>query len=181
LNKQTKRWITKILPSQEKAKTLATALNVNPYVAVLLAQRSIETFEEAKSFFRPSLTELHDPFLMRDMDKAVVRLIQAIKQNERILIYGDYDVDGTTSVSVFYGFLKKYYTNIEYYIPDRYKEGYGVSKAGMEHARDTHVKLIVSLDCGIRSVDMVQLAKSFGITTSSCHIRSQAKKLPLSI
>ena len=101
MNTQTKRWITKALPAQETAKALATALNVNPYVAVLLAQRGMQTFEEAKSFFRPSLTELHDPFLMRDMDKAVVRLIQAIEKNERILIYGDYDVDGTTSVSVF--------------------------------------------------------------------------------
>lgn len=178
---QNKRWITKELPPQEKARALATALNVNPYVAALLAQRNVETFEEAKSFFRPSLTELHDPFLMRDMDKAVVRLMHAIEKNERILIYGDYDVDGTTSVSVFYGFLKKQYTNIEYYIPDRYKEGYGVSKAGMEYARDTQAKLIVSLDCGIRSVDMVLLAKSFGIDFIICDHHNPGDELPQAI
>src|SRR4051812_33346103 len=109
MNTQIKRWITKTLPQQEKAKSLAEALNVNPYISVMLVQRGIETFEEAKDFFRPSLSELHDPFLMRDMDKAVTRIIQAIEKNERILIYGDYDVDGTTSVSVFYGFLKNYY------------------------------------------------------------------------
>lgn len=175
---QIKRWITKSLPAQEKAKFLADALNVNPYIAVMLVQRGIETFEEAKDFFRPSLEQLHDPFLMRDMDKAVARIIQAIEKNERILIYGDYDVDGTTSVSVFYGFLKNYYSNIEYYIPDRYKEGYGVSKAGIEHARDTHAKLIVSLDCGIRSVEMVALATSFGIDFIICDHHNPGDELP---
>jgi len=181
LNTQTKRWITKDLPLQEKAKVLSEALTVNPYIAVMLVQRGIETFEEAKGFFRPSLSELHDPFLMRDMDKAVARIMQAIAKNERILIYGDYDVDGTTSVSVFYGFLKNYYTNIEYYIPDRYKEGYGVSKAGIEHARDTNAKLIVSLDCGIRSVEMVALAQSFGIDFIICDHHNPGEDLPNAI
>jgi single-stranded-DNA-specific exonuclease len=178
LNTQIKRWITKALPAQEKAKSLSEALNVNPYIAVMLVQRGIETFEQAKDFFRPSLSQLHDPFLMRDMDKAVARIMQAIEKGERILIYGDYDVDGTTSVSVFYGFLKNYYTNIEYYIPDRYKEGYGVSKTGIEHARDTNAKLIVSLDCGIRSVEMVALAKSFGIDFIICDHHNPGDVLP---
>lgn len=178
---QIKRWITKALPSQEKAKSLAQALNINPYNAVMLVQRGIDTFEEARSFFRPSLSELHDPFLMRDMDKAVARIMKAIASNERILIYGDYDVDGTTSVSVFYGFLKHYYTNIEYYIPDRYKEGYGVSKAGIEYARDTKAALIVSLDCGIRSVDMVALATSFGIDFIICDHHNPGVELPKAI
>jgi single-stranded-DNA-specific exonuclease len=178
LNTQIKRWITKQLPEQEKAKSLSEALNVNPYIAAMLVQRGIEKFEEAKEFFRPSLSELHDPFLMRDMDKAVARIMQAIQKNERILIYGDYDVDGTTSVSVFYGFLKNYYTNIECYIPDRYKEGYGISKAGVEYARDTHAKLIVSLDCGIRSVDMVALATSFGIDFIICDHHNPGDALP---
>ena len=169
------------MPVQEKAKVLAQALNINPYNAVMLAQRGIDTFEEAKSFFRPSLSELHDPFLMRDMDKAVARIMTAIAANERILIYGDYDVDGTTSVSVFYGFLQHYYKNIEYYIPDRYKEGYGVSKAGIEYARDTKASLIVSLDCGIRSVDMVALATSFGIDFIICDHHNPGDILPKAI
>lgn len=178
MNTQIKRWITKALPAQETAKSLAQALNINAYIAVMLVQRSIKTFEEAKNFFRPTLSELHDPFLMRDMDKAVARLMHAIAANDRILIYGDYDVDGTTSVSVFYGFLKNYYTNIEYYIPDRYKEGYGVSKAGIEYARDTHAALIVSLDCGIRSVEMVALAKSYGIDFIICDHHNPGEELP---
>jgi len=181
LNTQTKRWITKALPSQEKAKLLAQALNINPYNAVMLAQRGIDTFEEARSFFRPSLDELHDPFLMKGMELAVARIMKAISADERILIYGDYDVDGTTSVSVFYGFLQHYYTNIEYYIPDRYKEGYGVSKAGIEYARDTKASLIVSLDCGIRSVDMVALATSFGIDFIICDHHNPGDILPKAV
>ena len=181
MNTQTKRWITKALPSQEKAKLLAQALNINPYNAVMLAQRGIDTFEEARSFFRPSLDELHDPFLMKGMELAVARIMKAISADERILIYGDYDVDGTTSVSVFYGFLQHYYTNIEYYIPDRYKEGYGVSKAGIEYARDTKASLIVSLDCGIRSVDMVALATSFGIDFIICDHHNPGDILPKAV
>ncbi|ABG60901.1 single-stranded-DNA-specific exonuclease RecJ [Cytophaga hutchinsonii] len=178
MNTTTKRWITKTLPAQEKARSLAEALNINAYISAMLVQRNIETFEEAKNFFRPSLSQLHDPFLMRDMEKAVTRLMQAIAGNERILIYGDYDVDGTTSVSVFYGFLKNYYTNIEYYIPDRYKEGYGVSKAGIEYARDTNATLIVSLDCGIRAVEMVAYANSFGIDFIICDHHNPGNELP---
>jgi single-stranded-DNA-specific exonuclease len=178
LNTQTKRWIIKPLPSKEKAKVLADALNINAYNAAMLVQRGIETFEDAKKFFRPSLSELHDPFLMQDMEKAVARIMQAIEMKERILVYGDYDVDGTTSVSVFYGFLKHYHAQIEYYIPDRYKEGYGVSTAGIEYARDTNVKLIVSLDCGIRSVDKVALANAYSIDFIICDHHNPGEELP---
>jgi len=173
-----KRWIIKAIPDQEKTKALAAAININLNLATLLVQRGITTFDEAKSFFRPSLEKLHDPFLMKDMERAVERLIKAIARNERILIYGDYDVDGTTSVTVFYGFLKKYYSNIEYYIPDRYKEGYGVSKVGIEYARETNVKLIVSLDCGIRSVEMVALAASYNIDFIVCDHHNPGEELP---
>ncbi len=178
---QTKRWIKRSIPEINKSEVLAQALNINPHIAAMLVQRNIETFNEAKSFFRPSLTELHDPFLMQDMEKAVVRIMQAIEKKEHILIYGDYDVDGTTSVSVFYGFLKKYYSNIEYYIPDRYKEGYGVSKAGIEHARDTHTKLIISLDCGIRAVDMVALANAYNIDFIICDHHNPGDTLPAAV
>ncbi len=181
MNTTTKRWITKPLPAQEKARFLAEALNINAYISAILVQRGIETFAEARNFFRPDLSGLHDPFLMLDMGKAVERLMAAIANNERILIYGDYDVDGTTSVSLFYGFLKNYYTNIEYYIPDRYKEGYGVSKAGIEYARDSKVGLIVSLDCGIRSVEMVALAKSFGIDFIICDHHNPGDELPKAV
>lgn len=169
------------MPPQDKAKSLAEALNINPYNAVMLAQRGIDTFEAAKSFFRPSLDQLHDPFLMKDMEKAVDRLMQAINKNERILVYGDYDVDGTTSVSVFYGFLKQYYKNIEYYIPDRYKEGYGVSKAGIEYARNTNAALIISLDCGIRAVDMVALATTLNIDFIICDHHNPGDVLPKAV
>lgn len=175
---QPKRWIIKPYPQQEETESLAAAININKYIAAILVQRGVHSFQEAKSFFRPSLEELHDPFLMKDMDRAVERLVQATKANERILIYGDYDVDGTTSVALFYGFLKTKYDNLEYYIPDRYKEGYGVSKAGIEHARNTGATLIVSLDCGIRSVEMVTLAASYGIDFIICDHHNQGDLLP---
>ena len=175
---QPKRWIIKPYPQQEETESLAADININKYIAAILVQRGVHSFQEAKSFFRPSLEELHDPFLMKDMDRAVERLVQATKANERILIYGDYDVDGTTSVALFYGFLKTKYDNLEYYIPDRYKEGYGVSKAGIEHARNTGATLIVSLDCGIRSVEMVTLAASYGIDFIICDHHNQGDLLP---
>jgi len=178
LTTQPKRWIIKPYPQQEETESLAAAININKYIAAILVQRGVHSFQEAKSFFRPSLEELHDPFLMKDMDRAVERLVQATKANERILIYGDYDVDGTTSVALFYGFLKTKYDNLEYYIPDRYKEGYGVSKAGIEHARNTGATLIVSLDCGIRSVEMVTLAASYGIDFIICDHHNQGDLLP---
>jgi single-stranded-DNA-specific exonuclease len=133
----TKRWTyrTTLSESQQlQAEALAKSINVNPFLGQLLVQRGITTFEEAKNFFRPSLSQLHNPFLMKDMDKAVARILSAFENNEKIIIYGDYDVDGTTSVALFYGFLRQYYTQLEYYIPDRYTEGYGVSWQGIEYA-----------------------------------------------
>lgn len=167
----TKRWIYRKPLSESQltqAQTLAQTINVNPFLAQLLVQRDITTFDEAKSFFRPSLTQLHDPFLMQDMDKAVARLLQAFERQEKILIYGDYDVDGATSVSVFYGFLKKYYPHLEYYIPDRYTEGYGVSWQGIDYAADNGFSLIVTLDCGIKSADKVAAAQARGIDFVIC-------------
>src|SRR5690554_2956196 len=144
------RWTLKKNQNPEVIQHLITTLNVNPLIATLLTQRGVTTFEEARSFFRPSLSHLHDPFLMKDMDKAVARLQVAMENEERIMVYGDYDVDGTTSVALVYGFLHKIYSNIEYYIPDRYTEGYGVSIQGIEYAAKENVKLIISLDCGIK-------------------------------
>jgi single-stranded-DNA-specific exonuclease len=137
-----KRWIYKPTPPQEQIDSLVEKLNVSTEIATLLAQRKIASFDEAKDFFRPELSQLHDPFLMKDMDKAVARLEEAIFKGEKILVYGDYDVDGTTSVATFYGFLKTHiFQNredcpLEFYIPDRYTEGYGVSQKGVEYAAE---------------------------------------------
>jgi single-stranded-DNA-specific exonuclease len=150
-----KRWIFKDTPPQEQIDTLVEKLNVSTEMATLLAQRNVHTFDEAKTFFRPDLSHLHDPFLMKDMDKAVARLEEAIFKGEKILVYGDYDVDGTTSVATMYGFLKTHiFQNredapLEFYIPDRYAEGYGVSQKGIEYAADNGFGLIICLDCGI--------------------------------
>ena len=144
-------------------KSLAKALNVSAPIASMLIHRGIDTFDKAKDFFRPSAEHLHDPFLMKDMDKAVDRLTKAIRNNEKILIYGDYDVDGTTSVALVYGFLKKIHAPIFYYIPDRYKEGYGVSMQAMHWAKERKIDLIISLDCGIKANAPIQLAQEMGI------------------
>ena len=173
-----KRWVLKPLPEKEKTEELAKAINVSPLLASMLLQRDISTFEEAKTYFRPALSDLHDPFLMKDMDKAVERLRRAVNQGEKILIYGDYDVDGTTAVSLVYDFLSKRYPNIDYYIPDRYKEGYGVSTQGIEWAKGNNFSLIISLDCGIKSVDKVDLASSYGIDFIVCDHHTVGKTLP---
>ena len=128
-------------------------------VAALLLQRGIETYEDAKTFFRPSLEDLHDPFLMKDMDKAVERIEAAIANNENILVYGDYDVDGTTSVALMSSYLKTRTTNVATYIPDRYDEGYGVSYKGIDFAQDNDFSLIIALDCGVKAIDKVAYAK----------------------
>ncbi|CAN5205478.1 single-stranded-DNA-specific exonuclease RecJ [soil metagenome] len=173
-----KKWNVKPPPEPELVKNLSSVINVNPVLATILLQREINNYEEAKSFFRPSLLELHDPFLMKNMDKAVIRLQSAISNNEKILIYGDYDVDGTTSVALFYGFLKNYYTNLEYYIPDRYKEGYGISFAGIEWAEENGISLIVSLDCGIKAVEKVKMALEKGIDFIICDHHRPGDELP---
>lgn len=134
----------------------------------MLVQRGIKTYEAAKSFFRPTLQNLHDPFLMKDMDKAVNRIIRALNSNESLLIYGDYDVDGTTSVAMVYSYFKKYFTNIDYYIPDRYTEGYGISYKGIDYAAENGFRLIIALDCGIKAVDKIKYAKGKGIEFIIC-------------
>jgi single-stranded-DNA-specific exonuclease len=172
------RWTYKPLPPEAEVADLAASIRVTPPVASLLLQRNISTYAQAKSYFRPSLHDLHDPFLMKDMDKAVTRLEEAIGQNETIMVYGDYDVDGTTSVALFYGFLKTLHSNLLFYVPDRYAEGYGISRQGMDYAREQGVKLIVSLDCGIKSADKVAYAKESGIDFIICDHHRPDEYLP---
>ena len=158
-------------PSQEqteKAKALAKETGISPVLCKLLLERGISSAAEAKRFFRPQLMELHDPFLMKDMDIAVDRLNEAMGRKERILVYGDYDVDGTTAVALVYKFLQQFYSNIDYYIPNRYEEGYGVSVKGVDYAYETGVKLIIVLDCGIKAVKEIAYAKEKGIDFIIC-------------
>lgn len=162
-----KRW-TKINACNETIKKLSSQLKINPIICSILVQRGIATFEEAKRFFRPSLDYLHSPWLMKDMHKAVDRIIEAIQQKQKILIYGDYDVDGTTSVSSMYMFLSKLSQHVSFYIPHRYKEGYGVSKAGIDFAIEHNFDLIITLDCGIKSIDLITYANSKGIEVIIC-------------
>jgi len=149
-------------------RQLQDALQIDPVFCNLLVQRGITTLEAAQHFFRPKWEDLHDPFLMQDMDRAVGRLDQALKSGERILLYGDYDVDGTTSVALMYSFLSRFYQNLDYYLPDRDKEGYGVSLAGVEYAREQGCALVIAMDCGIKAHDAVILAKSYGIDFIIC-------------
>ena len=152
----------------EAAKELSKELGLSPILCKLLLERGINSATEAKRFFRPQLHELHDPFLMNDMDIAVERLNAAMGKKERIMVYGDYDVDGTTAVALVYKFLQQFYSNIDYYIPDRYNEGYGVSVKGVDYAYETGVKLIIVLDCGIKAVDEIAYAKEKGIDFIIC-------------
>lgn len=153
---------------KEASQSLAGELGISPILGKLLVQRGIETAAEAKKFFRPQLQDLHDPFLMKDMDLAVERLNLAMGRKERIMIYGDYDVDGTTAVALVYKFIQQFYSNIDYYIPDRYNEGYGVSIQGIDYAAETEVRLIIVLDCGIKAVDEIIYAKEKGIDFIIC-------------
>jgi len=172
------RWTLKPSPSPEKVQHLAYALKVDDVIASLLIQRGVETFEQARSFFRPSLDDLHDPFLMKDMDRAVERIEAAIAKGENILVFGDYDVDGTTAVSLVSSYLRSCYPNVATYIPDRYKEGYGVSFAGIDYADDNGCTLIIALDCGIKSVDKVAYAKDKGIDFIICDHHRPGDVLP---
>ena len=158
-----KRWILREDYDKEVVKKLAEALGVDEIIATLLVERGVTTYEEARCFFRPSLDQLHDPFLMKDMDRAIARINEAVRRHERILIYGDYDVDGTSAVALVYSYLSTFHRNIDFYIPDRDSEGYGVSFKGIDYARDTGVKLIIALDCGIKALEQVAYAASFGI------------------
>ena len=173
-----KRWLVNSPLEDELVADFRSELKVDRIVATLLLQRNIQSFDAAQSFFRPSITELHDPFLMKDMDRAVERLNDAILNNEKILLFGDYDVDGTTAVALMYSYLIKKYPAIDFYIPDRYSEGYGVSFKGIDYASDNNFKLIISLDCGIKSMDKVAYAKEKNIDFIVCDHHTPGDELP---
>ena len=175
------RWTIKPKPETHKVEALKKALQVDDIVANLLLQRNIDTFEKAKSFFRPSLNHLHDPFLMKDMDNAVLRIEQALSANENILVYGDYDVDGTSSVALMSSYLNTKTNNIATYIPDRYTEGYGVSYTGIDFAHDNDFTLIIALDCGVKAIDKVSYAKEKGIDFIICDHHRPSEELPNAI
>lgn len=172
------RWKIQPEPNPDVLKTLIDEVQVSPLIAKLLAHRGISTFDEARDFFRPSLAQLHDPFLMKDMDKAVERILEAIASEENILVFGDYDVDGTTAVSLVYSYLSKCHPNIATYIPDRYKEGYGISYQGIDFAYDNGVSLIIALDCGIKSIDHVNYAKEKNIDFIICDHHRPGHEIP---
>jgi single-stranded-DNA-specific exonuclease len=172
------RWKQKEEPSEEAVSNLEKSLQIPRNIAYILAQRGVSTYDEAENYFRPKLSELHDPFLMKDMDLAVKRIEAALLADEKMMVYGDYDVDGTTAVSVVYSFLTGYSNKVVYYIPDRYDEGYGVSKQGIDVAKEQGISLIIALDCGIRSVELVAYAKSLGIDFIICDHHLPGEKLP---
>jgi single-stranded-DNA-specific exonuclease len=172
------RWNLKSKPEKEKVQALQNALQVDEIIATLLVQRGIETFEQAKTFFRPTLEDLHNPYLMKDMDKAVSRIEKAIANNENILVFGDYDVDGTTAVSLVSSYLRSFYPNVATYIPDRYNEGYGISYLGIDYAEDNDMSLIIALDCGIKSIDHVNYANAKNIDFIICDHHRPGDILP---
>ena len=167
MNIMEKRWNI-VRADKARVALLQQALKIHPVICSILVQRGIETFEDSRDYFRPQLTSLHDPWLMKDMDKAVDRVIKAIGTGEKILVFGDYDVDGTTAVACMYQFLKKIHTDIEFYIPHRYREGYGVSKAGIDFAKENGYTLVISLDCGIKSADLISYALTLNIDFIVC-------------
>lgn len=173
-----KKWVIKAPGDTEAIKKLAKELNISKSLANLLAHRDITTFEEAKNFFRPSLNDLHDPFVMKGMSKAVNRLNTAIKNNEKILVYGDYDVDGTTSVALVYSYLSKYHGSIDYYVPDRYEEGYGISYKSIDYAKEEGITLIIALDCGIKANEKIDFAKNIGIDYIICDHHLPGDEIP---
>ncbi len=173
-----KVWRLKEPADINEVKHLSAALNVDMAIANLLVQRGIKTFAEARSFFRPKLSDLHDPFLMKDMDKAVARLKQAIDNDEKVLIYGDYDVDGTTSVALMYSFLRSRLTKLDYYVPDRYMEGYGISKTGIEYAAQNNCSLVIVLDCGIKAVEKIAYASELGVDFIICDHHNPDDRIP---
>ena len=175
---QQRQWVLKPQPAQEALESLKNSINVSDAIATMLLQRGIQDFDQAKTYFNPSIDTLHDPFLMADMQKAVDRLYRAIAQKEKIMIYGDYDVDGTTSVAMVYSFLSKHYPNLTYYIPDRYQEGYGVSIRGIDYANKQGITLIISLDCGIKAAEKISYAKERGIDFIVCDHHTVPAELP---
>lgn len=175
-----KKWVFKESGDAQQVESLSKELNINRILANLLVQRGYNSFEKAKEFFRPSLNLLHDPFLMKDMDIAVSRIEQALLNGEKILIFGDYDVDGTTAVALVYTFFRTIFndSNIDFYIPDRYKEGYGISETGIDYAHENGFSLIIALDCGIKSIDKVAYAKSKGVQFIICDHHRPGAELP---
>ena len=175
------KWILKEPADPAKVERLATEVGIDKVLAELLVKRGVETFEQARSFFRPTLEALHDPFLMKDMDKAVERLHKAISSGEKILVYGDYDVDGTTAVALVYSFIQRFTDKVDFYIPDRYDEGYGVSYKGIDWAADGGFGLIITLDCGIKAIDKVEYARSKGVEVIICDHHLPEDSLPKAV
>jgi len=172
-----KRW--NILSADDAVvESLQASLKINPVICKILVQRGIDSYEKARNFFRPELSQLHSPWLMKDMEKAVDRITKAMDQQEKILVFGDYDVDGTTSVACMFQFLQKFHTPLDFYIPHRYKEGYGISKAGIDFAKENGFTLIISLDCGIKSVDLIRYAAGLGIDFVVCDHHLPDEELP---
>ena len=174
------KWILHKEVDNQKVEEIVKALGIDKNLATLLVQRGISTYSEAKTFFRPDLSQLHDPFLMKDMDKAVERVLQAINNNEKLLVYGDYDVDGTTAVALVYTYLKPFFKKkkIEFYIPDRYEEGYGISHKGIDYAAENGFKLVIALDCGIKAVERIEYANEKGVDFIICDHHRAGDVLP---
>ena len=176
-----KRWAIREKPDNEDVIKLADELKIDTVISAMLIHRGIRTYDDARYFFRPDLRHLHDPFLMADMEKAIERIEVAIAKGEKILIYGDYDVDGTTSVALVYSFFHKLYGHLDYYIPDRYREGYGISTAGIDYAADNGFSLVIALDCGIKSVDKIAYANTKGIDFVICDHHLPGLELPKAV
>lgn len=172
------RWSLKQNPDSQIIQHLKSTLNVSALIATLLTQRGVDSFEKAKKFFRPNLADLYNPYLMKDMDKAVARIEKAIATNERILVFGDYDVDGTTAVALMSSYLKSFYPDVDTYIPDRYAEGYGISNQGIDYAEDNGIALIIALDCGIKSIDKIEYATQKGIDFVICDHHLPGDEVP---
>lgn len=173
-----KNWVIKEPGNTNIVQQLMEALGIERPIANLLVQRGVHTYEQARAFFRPSLDDLHDPFLMKDMDAAVTRLHKALTSKEKIMVYGDYDVDGTTSVALMFTFLKPLSENLVYYIPDRYNEGYGISIKGIDQAAQNGVSLIIALDCGIKAIEKINYAKGLGIEVIICDHHTAGASIP---
>lgn len=173
-----KRWFIKEQPATSKIQELSTILKIELVLSSLLIQRGIETFDQAQAFFRPNLSQLYNPFLMKNMDKAVERIIQAKENGERVLLFGDYDVDGTTAVALMFKCLSPILPNLDFYIPDRYKEGYGISIQGIDYAKTNGIGLIISLDCGIKAHDKISYAKNLGIDFIVCDHHEPGESVP---
>ncbi len=186
MDKMEKRWFFKSLPNEAETERFASQLSIEKPLAALLLQRGIDTLEKTEDFFNPNISKLHDPFLMKDMEKAVKRLSRAIVHNEKILVYGDYDVDGTSAVALMYSFLceiigSDYKSLVEFYIPDRYSEGYGISDQGIEYCHENNVNLLISLDCGIKANDKVDMANQYGIDVIICDHHLEGEELPKAV